>query len=154
MSETTATKMEIAPTDDAHLPRSPEFLAAMGKLNVRQQKFVSNVLHGVTASESYRRAYGCSPAAAGTSGSNSLRKPNIKAALDAARADLARSIQYDAAAAMAELDESLKFSRETKNATAYARSVELKMRLSGLLIERVDQRNLGAFKIEIGGIDG
>lgn len=60
----------------------------------------------------------------------------VKKELERARAELAERTDYDAEQAMTELGTVIEFARETKNATAMARGVELRMRMAGLLVDK------------------
>lgn len=50
---------------------------------------------------------------------------------------------YNLKIAMKEAEEAIEFARQTKNANAYVKAVELRSKLNGLLIERVEQRTSG-----------
>lgn len=58
---------------------------------------------------------------------------------------------YNADVAMNECESAILFAKETGNANAYVKAVELKSKLKGLLVEKVDMRQVG-FQIQIGGI--
>jgi len=58
--------------------------------------------------------------------------------LSAIRAETRAITAYDAATAMAEALDVITFAKENKNAMAYCKAVELRARLSGLLIDRVE----------------
>ena len=79
--------------------------------------------------------------------------PAVKAAVDKARNAVVRKGEYNLERLMDELNEGMDFARETGNATALARFTELKAKAMGLLIERIDQRQVGSFEINISGID-
>jgi hypothetical protein len=55
----------------------------------------------------------------------------IRAEVDRARTEIAESGQFDADVAMRRLDAAAQFARDTKNATALARVIELQLRLFG-----------------------
>lgn len=69
------------------------------------------------------------------------------------REKLKKATQYDLQAAIRELDEAIIFARETENANALVKALELKMKGHGLLIEKHDVRTFAAFSIKISGID-
>ncbi len=98
-------------------------------------------------------AAGYSPKSAQSAAGRLLQDPHVKSFLDAARERSVAVAQYTASAAMRELDNVIAFAMKTNNANAYAKAVELKMKQSGLLIDRTDMRVLGGFKIEIAGIN-
>lgn len=118
-------------------------------LTPAHQVFVAEISKGKPAKEAARIA--------GFTGKNAgvalLRRVGIQAELTKQRTLIRAATAYDAKAAMEELDSSLAFARETGNANALAKLVELRMKLHGLLIERVDQRQVGNFSINISGID-
>jgi hypothetical protein len=74
------------------------------------------------------------------------------AAIAEHRSQLRAEANFNAEKAMAELIEAMQFARETKNATALARCIELRAKLSGLLDTR-DKGPTAAFQININGID-
>ena len=130
---------------------SPAFEAALLELNERHAQFVRHYLICGEGAEAARRA-GYSTKSARKEGSRILALPKVRAAIEIARADLAKKAAYDQGAAMAELDQAIAFARETQNATALCRAIELKSKLCGLLIERQDVRQLGGFAININGL--
>ena len=80
--------------------------------------------------------------------------PEVIEELAKIRKRVAEQAFYDAAVAMKELQDTIQFARDTENAAAMAKAVELKMKLAGLLIERHDMRNVGSFSVNIIGIEG
>jgi hypothetical protein len=82
------------------------------------------------------------------------RKPEIAAALAAVRAEMAKRAQYGMDKLIADLDSAAAFARETENANALARCLELKGKALGLLVDRMDMRvQQIPFRIVIAGID-
>lgn len=73
--------------------------------------------------------------------------------LESQRKKLADATQYDLRAAIKELDEAIQFAKDTENANAYAKLIELKMKGYGLLIEKHDVRQFSSFSISIAGVD-
>lgn len=82
-----------------------------------------------------------------------IQSPAVQGALAEFRQAVKETAVYDARAMMDELNEAIEFARETENATAYAKCVELKGKLFGLLIDRQEQRQVGNFSIKFSGID-
>ena len=121
-------------------------------LTPRQQEFIRHFCAGGTAADA-ARASGYGPRYAKDASQKLLKKPAIAAEIARIRAEVAAKTTYDVVAAMAEADEGIRFSRETENATAMASFLKLKAQLMGLLVERIDQRQVGAFRINISGID-
>jgi hypothetical protein len=97
-------------------------------------------------------AAGYSPKSASAAATRLLKDPYVVEFLDAARERSLAVAQYGASQAMRELEDGMRFARETKNATALARLIELRMKHAGLLVDRSDVRMLGGFRIEIAGI--
>lgn len=77
----------------------------------------------------------------------------VMAMVEKARQAVARKGEFTLERLMEELNDGATFARETGNATALARFTELKAKAMGLLIERIDQRQVGSFEINITGID-
>jgi hypothetical protein len=124
----------------------------MAGLTPRKEAFALEYIR-TGAAKASAVAAGYAPKSAGTSAARLLNDPVVKAFLEAARERSIAVAQYTATEAMRELEDVIRFSKETKNATAYARAVELRMRQAGLLIERSDVRMLGGFQVKISGID-
>lgn len=59
---------------------------------------------------------------------------------------------YGVKEAMKEIEEACDFARFTKNATALANLLQLKAKINGLIIDKMDHRVSGNFQINIGGI--
>lgn len=116
----------------------------MKALSPRHIEYVRYRAAGKSACESARLA-GFSKHTARDASSRLDRHPLIAAELTKVRAEIVEITKYEATQAMAELDRTIAFAERTENATAMARCVELKMKLNGLLIERVDQRVQGDF---------
>ena len=81
-----------------------------------------------------------------------MESPAVKAAIDEHRRAVIESKKYGYDKAMDECDKGIQFAIETENANAYSKLVELKAKLSGLLIERHEVKQV-PFVIEISGID-
>jgi phage terminase small subunit len=114
--------------------------------------FVENYLKTNDAKGSALVA-GYSPICAAKVAHNLLKMPCVKAIVDNARNAVAKRGEYNLERLMDELNDGAAFARETGNATALARFTELKAKAMGLLIERIDQRQVGSFEINITGID-
>lgn len=82
-----------------------------------------------------------------------LSSPPGHAELAKMRAEIVEHTKYDIDAAMKHMESAALFSIETGNATALVRAREMMMKLHGLLVERIDQRTVGAFTIAIKGIE-
>lgn len=61
--------------------------------------------------------------------------------------------QYGVEECMKEITEACQFARDTKNATALANLLQLKAKINGLVIDKMDHRISGSFQINISGIN-
>lgn len=121
------------------------------ELTVKQSKFVAAYCSGKSATAAAIEA-GYAESSARTRGYDLLHQvPAVMEAVKNFRQELREATNYDAEAAMAELEDGLKFSKETKNATALAKFTELKMKMSGLL-DKKDEGNAEGFSINIIGL--
>jgi hypothetical protein len=124
----------------------------MKQMTPRQAKFVAEYLKGKSGAEAARAA-GYSPGAARTRAHEFLNEhPLTMAAVAQAREALRTEANFNAENAMRELNDAMEFARQTKNATALARCIELRAKLSGLLDVK-DKGPTAAFQINISGID-
>ena len=137
---------------NANAVEGAEFIAAMKRLPPKKARFVKEYLiTGEGAAACKRAGYKTNHPA--QRAHLLLKNGKIAAAVDAGRLDIARNAQYDLKKAMEELDSAMEFARKSNNATALARCIELKSKLSGLLIDRTDLRQVGNFSVVISGID-
>ena len=115
-----------------------EFKAAMAALPPRKAAFVKHYLeHGNGAQAAAAAGYSAHTNAAKSRAWVLLhRDKKVMRAVELAQHTLAEAAQYDAQAAMAELETAMQFARETNNATALARCIELRAKITGLMIER------------------
>ena len=121
------------------------------RLKPSHQIFVEHYLKTGNGAESSRVA-GYSEKNATNSAAQLLKHPTIKAALAEARAGAVVAASYGLDAAMRETDLAIEFAKLTKNANAMVKAIELKTKLNGLLVERVEHKVAG-FVISISGID-
>jgi hypothetical protein len=124
----------------------------MAGLTPRKEAFAIEYLR-TGAAKASAIAAGYSPKSASTSAARLLKDPVVTAFVDAARERSVAVGAYTASQAMIELEDGMRFARDTKNATALARLIELRMKQAGLLVERADVRMLGGFQVKISGID-
>jgi hypothetical protein len=83
-----------------------------------------------------------------------MKKPRIKAAVEAMRAEIAERSAYTVERAMLELDDAMTFAKATDNASAFTRAVELRARIAGVLVDRIDARvAVGTFAINVIGME-
>ena len=122
------------------------------EITPKQMVFVTHYLRTNDAKGAVVAA-GYAPKNADTTAHRFLHKvPAIMAMVNKARNAVAKKSEYNLERLMDELNDGAAFSRETGNATALARFTELKAKAMGLLIERIDQRQVGSFEINITGI--
>lgn len=91
---------------------------------------------------------GYSPKNASKSAHNLLQRAPVKAAIARIRESLVESGKFDAQVAMRRLDSAAQFARDTNNATALARCIELQLRLHGMLI---DKAQIEVKTVDLGG---
>jgi Terminase small subunit len=112
------------------------------QLSQRNAIFVRNIVSGKTAIESYMAIAGTTRnrESAAVQATRLLKRPEIAEAIQQGRKEAAADAQYELKDLVEELNSVANFAKETKNATAYARAVELKAKALGLLIDRQDIR--------------
>lgn len=122
----------------------------MKELSPRMLTFVRHYVAGKSGAESARLAgYDRSSKQAAE---RLLAHPAIKAEVEKAKNNIREATLYDAQKAMEEIDRDLELVRAAKQGTAIASLLKLKADLSGLLVQRIDQRVQSGFTIQIGGI--
>jgi hypothetical protein len=118
---------------------SPEFVAAMQALSPRHAMFVRAYLRSGNGAAAATAA-GFAPKHAASRAWKLLRLPKVQAAIQAAHAMTAQGAAYDLQRGMAEAEAGIAFARETKNATAMIKGIELRLRLHGLLVDKSEIR--------------
>jgi alkanesulfonate monooxygenase SsuD/methylene tetrahydromethanopterin reductase-like flavin-dependent oxidoreductase (luciferase family) len=119
-----------------------------GRLTPKHQKAIE--VYAQTGSQQKAvRAAGFTGKRAGTVIFN---RPEVQAEVERVRAAVAKKTEYDLEAAMEECNAGMLFARETENANALAKFIELKSKLMGLLIDKSEVRNMGMFQIHIAGV--
>jgi phage terminase small subunit len=130
-------------------PGSP--LGMQAGLNPQQERFVSEYLITSNGTRSAIAA-GYSPKSAHSTSQDLLKHPAIKAAIAKGVEKIREKGIYGLEMAMKETEEGMEFARATKNATALASILQLRAKLNGLVIEKMDHRMSGSFQINIEGI--
>jgi len=124
-------------------------------LTPMQARFVEHYCAGKTQKESATLA-GAIPKQASIVAHRMLQVPAVIDAIDKFNAKMAAVLNekatYTAETATAELDQAIAFAMRTNNATAYARCIELKMKLRGLL-EKDKGAEAAGFHISIVGLE-
>lgn len=81
-----------------------------------------------------------------------MTTPLFKKEIEKRKAELRDAAKYGLKQAMQECQDAIDFARQTENANAYVKGVELKTKLNGLLIEKHDHRMAANFSIQIEGV--
>lgn len=121
-------------------------------LKPRHAKFIAEFLRlgvGTTAAI----AAGYRPRSAGKTAKVLLRKPEIRAAVEAAQRAMIEKGKYSVEKSMEEAADAMAFAKQTENANALVKAIEHRAKLSGLLVEKVDMRMQGRLSIHISGVD-
>lgn len=122
------------------------------QLNLIEAKFIDEYLKhgnagaaalaaGLTPNKNHARQYGF----------KMIQRPHVALMLAKRREELAAKTGYTAEKAMQEAEEAMAFAKDTGNANALVKAVELRSKLQGLLIEKVQHQG-APFSINIGGI--
>jgi phage terminase small subunit len=105
-------------------------------LTPRQEHYVNGILSGLNPTESAQRA-GYGPAYSKVAVSRVSAVPVVKQAIQTGHAELRKKAMYDVEQAVVEVDKAIKFGYERANPMSVAKLLELKAKLFGLLIERI-----------------
>lgn len=135
---------------------TPAQLRRVSLRSVRMQRFVEHYLVPVdgkfNGAEAARKA-GYEARTANRTAVRLLKIPAVRAAIDAARAEAAAASSYTVEKCMDELGTAMEFAYKTDNASAYVRAVELRGKLSGHLVDRVDARvAIGTYSLNVVGL--
>ena len=111
--------------------------AAVSKLTIPDAAFVTALCGGISQAAAYRQAHPGSPvASASAAGAARAADPKVAQAIAEVKDALAAAAEYGFVAFMAEMNAAIAFSRETRNATAMVRAVELKGKSTGHLSDK------------------
>jgi len=106
---------------------------------MREQRYAAGIIKGLTKKQAAIEA-GFSVSVAEHSVSKIHEKPAVQAAIQEARTEIRAAAVYDHAQAMAEAGEAIEFAKKHGNSMALVKAIELRSKLSGLLIERVEAK--------------
>ena len=106
-------------------------------LTDRQRRYVQYVASG-TPSRQAAELVGYSKSFSKVIGHRLKNHPAVKQAMEAIRSEGMKAAVYDLATAMTEAEDVIEFAKQHKNSMAYMKAVELRSKLSGLLIDRVE----------------
>lgn len=109
----------------------------MRPLTARHRIFIDHYVRGVSAADAARRA-GYNHSYAAKAATYLLHHPSIAAAIQEMHMDLTKKTLFDVERAVEECNTMIDFAQSKNNAMAAAKLLELKCKLHGLLIERVE----------------
>ena len=119
----------------------------------KQARFVDLYVTTGNASEAARQA-GYSRHRSNSAAHRLLNLPHVKAAIAAIRAEIAERAAYTVEKCFTELGNAMEHARKTDNSSALVRAIELRGKLTGILVDRVDARvAVGMFTINVEGIN-
>jgi len=136
-------------------PMSAEVQQALAALPPKKAKFVLNVCSGKSPADSLLEAgWQCNRKTAISTAGRLLREDAaVQDAIAVIKADMAKRADYDFDKFMQEMNQAMQFAKDTKNATALVRAIELKGKASGHIVERVDQRTTATgFQLIVSGV--
>jgi len=110
-------------------------------LTAKQEAFCQAVVVGMSQSDAYRKAYNAENMKAETvheKASRLMADAKVRARVAEIRAPVVEEVRYDLKQAMRECDEALKIARDKEDAKAMKGLIELRARLHGLLITKVE----------------
>lgn len=117
-------------------------------LNPKQAKFVKEY---VKDGNQLRAATAAGYSSAKGTASKVANRPAVQSALSEVRSKVSSVAAYTLEAAMDQAEAAAQFAIETGNANAYVKAVELKAKLSGHMIERIQQQ-ISPFTLRIRGV--
>lgn len=147
-------KKHTSRSDKPLIPKEPgqTHRKPSGILSEKQQIFVDRYMKTGNGKQSAIDA-GYAPANAHTAAFDLVnRNKNVRKALEAGRTESHKKIGYDITNVMEETSEAISFAKETGNANAYVKAVELRAKVQGLIVDKLDVRSLQNFQINIVGL--
>jgi hypothetical protein len=108
-----------------------------GDLTERQRRYVENIARGLDSRAAARLA-GFSESFSRVAAYRVGKKHEVAQAIESIRAEGRTMAVYDLATAMQEAEAVCAFAKKHRNAMAYCKGTELRAKLSGLLIDRVE----------------
>jgi hypothetical protein len=107
------------------------------RLTNKQEQYVRNLASGM-ASRAAATAAGYSTSYSKVAGHRLAKKPSVAQAIDAVQKEGRAIAAYDLVAAMAQAQEGINFAKANGNAMAFIKGCELRSKLSGLLVDKVE----------------
>ncbi len=111
-------------------------------LNEKEREYVKGYLRTASVGQAAKSA-GMSNKQAKAKGHAMLKRPQVKAAIQAAQVESAKETAYTLTQSMEEAKEAMAFARETGNANALVKAIEHRAKLNGLLVENFNVRQTG-----------
>src|ERR1051325_6967019 len=103
----------------------------------RQRLYAQNLARGLD-SRAAALAAGYSESFSRVASHRLMKLPSVAKEVEAIRHRAREIVSYDVTVAMQEALDALNFAKEKGNAMAYCKAVELRAKLSGLLVDRVE----------------
>jgi len=130
------------------LPAPVSFEQALGALSDEERSFVRAFVEQPVATKAYLTIHpGASSKDTKNGAAKFMARHGVKSAIALGRREVAQTVaqaaKYDRQAAFHELDRAIGFAEQTDNATAMVRAVELRARLTGVLIDRQEVKQSG-----------
>lgn len=104
---------------------------------MKEARYAAGIIKGLTKKQAAIEA-GFSVSVAEHSANKIHEKPAVQAAIEQARTEIRAAAVYDHAQAMAEAGEAIAFAKKHGNSMALVKAIELRSKLSGLLIDRAE----------------
>jgi hypothetical protein len=101
--------------------------------------YVGAILKGASKKAAAMEA-GFSESTAGHSATRLYKKESVQKALESARQELKTQTSYGIQECIREIDETIAYAKLHKNSMAMAKLIELKAKLMGLLVDKLDVR--------------
>lgn len=119
----------------------------MDKLTSRQARYVSFVVSGLSEADAARQA-GYGRVYSKGAASQISTRPAVKRAIQQEQANLRKKCLYEVEHAVEEIDRAIAFGYKRSNPMSIAKLLDLKCRIFGLLVEKID---LNATTIDLKG---
>lgn len=116
------------------------------RMNEKKRLFVEHILRGESGAAAARAA-GYAKKTARNTASRLMKDGVVQKELERRRDEIKAETSYTIERAMTELEKAQAMAESKKDASSYARAIELKSKLAGLLIERRQQAEF--VKVEI-----
>lgn len=112
-------------------------------LTPKREKFAQNIAKGMAQADAYRAAFDCSKSkdkSIHEAASRLAADVKVSARVAELRAPVVARVRYELEDAMAECDAAIALAMKKENPSAYVAAVQLKARLTGLMVE--DRKNM------------